>query len=89
MMKSQKMLVLAVGLLILGLALFTFFARDEASLPMFSATVHRDCAPWDGVAFTVSIPYHSESVITISIWKSPDIKFPTTFSLPDEAGQVG
>ena len=28
-------------------------------------------------------------VIDISIWQTPDIKFPKTFSFPDNTGQVG
>jgi hypothetical protein len=28
-------------------------------------------------------------VIHISIWKSPDIKFPVSYELPDDAGQIG
>ena len=58
-------------------------------MQVFPATVNRDCAPWDGSAFTVQIPWQADAVIYISIWKSPDIKFPVTFSFPDNTGQVG
>ena len=37
----------------------------------------------------MSIPYDSGSVINISIWQSPDIKFLSTFSFPDQTGSVG
>ena len=72
-----------------GIVLFTFYMRSQELEQAFPATINRDCAPWDGAAFTVSIPYDSVSNITVSIWQSPDIKFPSTFSLPDETGQVG
>ena len=58
-------------------------------MQVFPATINRDCAPWDGAAFTVSIPYDSKSKVTISIWQSPDIKLPFTFSFPDETRQIG
>ena len=29
------------------------------------------------------------TIINISIWQSPDIKLPVTFSFPDNTGQVG
>lgn len=37
----------------------------------------------------MSIPFDSTTTITISIWQSPDIKFPVTFTFPDETGQIG
>jgi hypothetical protein len=37
----------------------------------------------------MSFRYDPVTTITISIWQSPDIKFPTTFTFPDETGQVG
>ena len=90
-MKSQTQFFIAIGLLILvlGIASFTFSTRNQQPVQVFPATINRDCAPWDGAAFTVSIPYDSGSVINISIWQSPDIKFPSTFSFPDETGQIG
>lgn len=88
-MKSRTLFFSVIGLLILGIALFTFWMRNQEPAQVFPATVNRDCAPWDGGAFTISIQYDPVTTITISIWKSPDIKFPSTFSLPDETGQVG
>jgi hypothetical protein len=66
-----------------------FSTRDVQSRTVFRATVTRDCAPWDGAAFTISIPYDRTTTVTISIWQSPDILFPAAFSFPDETGRVG
>ena len=55
---------------------------------IFPATINRDCAPWDGSAFTVSIPMQG-SRISISIYQSPDIKLPTAFIFPDDTLSVG
>ena len=90
-MNSRTQFYVAIGLLILalGIALFTFSTRNQAAIQIFPATINRDCAPWDGSAFTVSIPYDSKSTVTISLWQSPDIKLPITFSFPDETGQIG
>jgi len=89
MMKSRTLFLIAIGVLILGIALFAFSARNQEPAQIFSATVNRDCAPWDGSAFTVSIRYDPTTTITILIWQSPDIKIPTTFTFPDDTGQVG
>ena len=90
-MKSRTRFFIAIGLiiLVLGIAWYTFSTRNLQPVQVFTATINRDCAPWDGSAFTVSIPYDSGSVINISIWQSPDIKLPVSFSFPDETGQVG
>ncbi len=80
---------MTIGLLILGLALFTFSKRNQTPAQVFPATVNRDCAPWDGAAFTLSIPIRDGTSIDISIWQSPDITFPKTFSFPDDTSQVG
>ena len=76
-------------ILVFGIAWYTFSTRNQAATPVFPATINRDCAPWDGAAFTVSIPVDNGTNIDISIWQSPDIKLPVTFSFPDETGQVG
>ena len=89
MMKSRTLFFTAIGLLILGIAIFTFSTRNQAPAQIFPATINRDCAPWDGSAFTVSIPMNDGTMIDISIWKAPDIKFPVTFSFPDNTDQVG
>ena len=82
---------MATGLLVLllGITWFSFSTRHQEALQTFPATVNRDCAPWDGSAFTVSIRMNEGTIINISIWQAPDIKFPVTFSFPDYAGQVG
>lgn len=76
-------------ILVLGIAAFTFFTRDQSSLQVFQATVSRDCAPWDGSAFTISIQYDATSTLAIFIWQAPDIKLPTTLSIPGRKDQVG
>jgi hypothetical protein len=89
MMKYRPLFFVAFGLLILGIALFTFSPQNQAPTQVFTATVNRDCAPWDGSAFRVSIPMKDGTVINISIWQAPDIKFSKTFMFPDDTGQVG
>jgi hypothetical protein len=90
-MKPRTLLAITISLLILilGIALFTFSARDREPVQVFPATINRDCAPWDGAAFTVSFRYDSITTITISIWQSPGFAFPVTFSFPDETMRVG
>ena len=88
-MKSRILLYLATGFLIFGNALFIYASRNQEPVPIFPATINRDCAPWDGAAFTLLIPYDSITTISISIWQSPNIKLPVTFSFPDETGQIG
>jgi hypothetical protein len=89
MMKSRTLLFIAVGLLLLGIGWYTFAARNQEPAQIFPATVNRDCAPWDGSAFTVSVPQNNGATIYISIWQSPNFNFPKTFSFPDDNGQVG
>ena len=88
-MKTRILLYLAIGFLIFGIALFIHASRNQEPLLIFPATINRDCAPWDGAAFTLSIPVEDRIIIHVSIWQSPDIKLPVTFSFPDETGQVG
>ena len=88
-MKSKTAFVAAVILLTLGIALFVLYKPDSEPRQTYPATVNRDCAPWDGGAFTVPVQYDPTTVIYISIWKSPDIEFPVRYELPDDAGQVG
>lgn len=88
-MKSRTLFYMTIGFLIVGIAWFIYSSRDQEPAQVFPATINRDCAPWDGAAFTVLIPYDSITTISISIWQSPDSKLPVTFSFPDETGQVG
>ena len=80
--------IISLTLLITGIVWYAFSTRDQIPVQIISATVNRDCAPWDGSAFTVSIPLQGLG-ITISIYKSPDIKLPTTFLFPDDTLSVG
>ena len=89
MMKSRAMFFIVLVLLILGSSLYTFATLNQNPTPVFSAMVNRDCAPWDGSAFTVSIPISDGTIIYISIWQSPDMTFPKSFSFPDDTRQVG
>ena len=89
MMKNRTSLFIAIGLLILGIALFTFFNQKQPPTQVFAATVNRDCAPRDGSAFRVRVPLNGGDVLDISIWQAPEIKFTKTFSFPDNTGQVG
>lgn len=88
-MRSRILLYLAIGFLIFGIAVSIYASRNREPLQIFPATINRDCAPWDGAAFTLLIPYDSSTTISISVWQSPDIKLPVTISFPDETGQVG
>jgi hypothetical protein len=90
-MKTRIQYLIAVGVLILvfWFAWYAFLRGDQEPVQTFPATVNRDCTPWDGAAFTISIPYDPISTIQVSIWQSPDIKLPTSFSFPDETGRVG
>ena len=90
-MKSRTRLLTLVTLviLILGITWLSFSTRNQEPAQTFPATVNRDCAPWDGAAFTISIPYNSTTIIQISIWQAPDIKLPSSFVIPDDAKQIG
>ena len=87
--RTQFLIVLGMLMLILGIAWLTYPGRRLQPKPILSATIHRDCAPWDGAAFSVSIPMENGTVVEISIWKSPDIKFPVHYSFPDRTSTVG
>jgi hypothetical protein len=90
-MKFRTQLYALLGLLVvvLGFLWFYFTAQEWESIKVFDATINRDCAPWDGAAFTLSIPDGSGAFIDVSIWQSPDFIFPVTFSFPDQTGRVG
>jgi len=93
MVNSRAAFFLLAILLLVTLGGLFFFHPQSNQEPwqVFPATIDRDCAPWDGAAFTVTIQYDSETVIYITIWMAPDIKFPTTFPMSDdvEAEQDG
>ncbi|MCI0607801.1 MAG: hypothetical protein L0Z71_01890 [Anaerolineae bacterium] len=73
----------------MSIAWYTYPKRNQEPAQVFPATINRDCAPWDGAAFTLSIPTEDGIIIYVSIWQSPDIKLPVTFTFPDETGQIG
>lgn len=85
----RKVTLLILLLIVLGG--IWFFATGETRRPLqvFPAVINRDCAPWDGSAFTVSIPLDDGSNMAISIYQSPDIKLPASFSFPDESMKEG
>ena len=90
-MKSRISLYVLFTVLLIALVAVWFFFRSDTKPPaqVFPATVDRDCAPWDGSAFTVSIPLRDGSTISISIYRSPDIKLPSRYSFPDESMSEG
>jgi hypothetical protein len=90
-MKTLVQYFITIGLLVLALVIawHIFSTPGQASGPVFPATINRDCAPWDGAAFTISIPTDSMSIVQVSIWQLPDMKRSSTFSFPDESGRVG
>lgn len=89
MIKPRTLFFITISLLILGIALFAFFTRNQEPLRTFPATVNRDCAPWDGSAFRVLVQMEAGAVINISIWQAPDIQFSKTFIFPEDTGQIG
>ena len=88
-MKLRTRFFMAIGLIILLSLWFRFSTRTQDAAQVFPATVNRDCAPWDGAAFTVSIRYDAVTTVMISIWQAPDLAFPVTFSFPDETMRIG
>ncbi len=89
-MKSPTLLyvLLVFSLIILGVLWhFPQWERQEEA-PIFPATIHRDCAPGMGSAFTISFR-SAKSLIGISIYQSPDIEQPATFAFPDDTGRIG
>ena len=86
--RTQFLIVIGLIILVLGITWYSFSTRNQAAIEVFPATVNRGCAPWDGAAFTVSIPMDKE-MINISIWQPPEILVSVTFSFPDETGQIG
>ena len=65
-----------------------------APLPAITlpATVRTDCAPWDGPAFTITVPLarrtaEPATVLTIAIWKPADGRTPLSFVFPRDGAQ--
>jgi hypothetical protein len=87
--RNQFIIIFGLVILILGIAWYTFPKRNQAPVQTFPATIQRDCAPWDGAAFTVNIPVQGVVDLSISIWQAPELTSPNAFSFPDDTGQVG
>jgi hypothetical protein len=88
-MKSRTALYVVIALILALGGIWFLNARQEAQpTQVFPATVNRDCAPWDGAAFTVSIPMDS-SILDISIFQSPSIKSPAAFALNENTIDTG
>jgi len=89
-MKPRTLLYILIGLSALVIILWIYFTTQTAGTDVvYEAAVNRDCAPWDGMAYTITIPDQAGSVIVVFIWKSPDFHFPVTYSFPDSSGRVG
>jgi len=86
--RNLSMSITGLILIITAIAWFAFAARNQRPVQIASATINRDCAPWDGSAFTVSVPMQGKG-ITISIYQAPDLKLPATFVFPDDTLSVG
>jgi hypothetical protein len=82
-------LILIVVAFVLGGTFLLSTVAKPALLPDFAATVQRDCAPWDGPAFTVNVPLNDGRAVSISIWQEPALGGPLSFTFPDTSGQVG
>ena len=90
-MKSRIFLYVVLTVLLIALVAIWFVFRSDTNSParVFPAKVDRDCAPWDGSAFTVSIPLKNGQTLHISIYQSPDIELPSHYSFPDETMSTG
>jgi hypothetical protein len=90
-MKNRIPPYVLIGLLVVmaGMIWVIHSRRDQANTKVFEATINRECAPWDGAAFKVSVPYDPGSMVEISMWRSPDIKFTTAFNFADQTGKIG
>ncbi len=86
--RALSISVIILSLLIISILWFALSTQNQMPAQIYPATINRDCAPWDGAAFTVSIPMHGAG-ISISIYQSPDIKLPTTFLFPDDIMSLG
>ena len=90
-MKYRTLIYFLISMAAIGSAVIWFIRlpKDPEVIRVFTARINRACAPWDGAAFTVFISYDPFSEIEISLWRAPNIEYPTTFSFPDLTGKVG
>ena len=68
-------------------------AGHELNVEEEKASVEHDCAPWDGLAFTIWIPTtepngKSQGWIRISIWQTPEVSG-RSFTFPDTSQRIG
>lgn len=81
--------LIVVAMVAFGVIWLISILKNEEPVQLYPATIDRDCAPWDGSAFTVSIPWHPAATLYVSIYRSPEITHPVTFSFPDETMSIG
>lgn len=90
-------MVIFLGLLLVSLWIVEkrINARPQAAGDIFNAEISRACAPWDGPAFSVSIPTLAGAqeikppLIHVSIWHAPNWKGRRRFVFPDQTGKNG
>lgn len=81
--------VFVVWILLLAcLGVFRPVPREDVPGSILAARVDRDCAPWDGPAFTITIP-ESAGDVMISIWQEPGLHTASRFRFPDPTGRWG
>jgi len=89
-MKRKSLLYILIGSLAFVFILWKYSTiQTQHTDVVYDAIVNRDCAPWDGMAYTITIPDQTGSTIVVSIWKSPGFPFPISYSFPDSSGRVG
>ena len=70
-------------------------ARVRQAGALLKATIAYSCAPWDGTAFTTTVPAAAlaggskDAVISISIWQAPAFKDTVSFHFPDRDMKTG
>jgi hypothetical protein len=80
----------AIGLILLVVVIVfhAYMRQSQRPEQILPATIKPDCAPWDGPAFTLSIPMEDAS-ISISVYQAPDIQSHITFLFPDNTASMG
>lgn len=81
--------LIVVAVVAFGAIRLSSILKTEEPTPLYPAMIDSDCAPWDGTAFTVSIPWSHAATLYVSIYQSPEIAHPVTFSFPDETMRGG
>ena len=86
--RTSLLIFLALITIGAGIVLFRVLGKDAEPGQTFAATIDRDCAPWDGSAFTVTVPLQ-DMRISISIYQAPALQARTSFRFPDDTMKVG